>query len=57
LQRRRVIQLELEKVQQDIPRFIEDLEAAEEAKTHVIEELERTNKLVEELKHMLEKAV
>jgi hypothetical protein len=56
LQRRRVIQLELEKVQQDIPRFIEDLEAAEEAKTHVIEELERTNKLVEELKHMLEKA-
>jgi hypothetical protein len=56
LQRRRVIQLELEKVQQDIPRFIEDLEAAEEAKTHVIEELERTNRLIEELKHMLEKA-
>jgi hypothetical protein len=56
MQRRRVIQLELEKVQEDIPRFIEDLKAAEEAKSHIIEELERTNRHVEELKHMLEKA-
>jgi hypothetical protein len=56
MQRRRVIQLELEKVQEDIPRFIEDMKAAKEAKSHVMEELERTNRHVEELKHMLEKA-
>ncbi|TVU46703.1 hypothetical protein EJB05_06254 [Eragrostis curvula] len=56
LERRRVIQLELEKVQQDIPRLVDDWEAAEEAKSHVIEELEKTKRVVEELKHMLERA-
>ncbi|CAN6306370.1 unnamed protein product [Urochloa humidicola] len=56
LERRRVMQLELEKVQQEIPQFKEHWETAEVAKSHVIEELERTNRLVEELKHNLERA-
>lgn len=56
LERRRVMQLELEKVQQEIPQFKEDWETTEVAKSHVIEELERTNRLVEELKHKLERA-
>ncbi|CAD6203931.1 unnamed protein product [Miscanthus lutarioriparius] len=56
LERRRVMQLELEKVQQEIPQFKEDWETAEVAKSHVIEELERTNRFVDELKHKLERA-
>ncbi|XP_066379149.1 protein WEAK CHLOROPLAST MOVEMENT UNDER BLUE LIGHT 1-like [Miscanthus floridulus] len=56
LERRRVMQLELEKVQPEIPQFKEDWETAEVAKSHVIEELERTNRLVDELKHKLERA-
>jgi len=56
LERRRVMQLELEKVQQEIPQCKEDWETAEVAKSHVIEELERTNRLVDELKHTLERA-
>lgn len=50
------MQLELEKVQQEIPQFKKDWETAEVAKSHVIEELERTNRLVDELKHKLERA-
>lgn len=49
------MQLELEKVQQEIPQFKENWETAEVAKSHVMEELERTNRLVEELKHKLER--
>jgi hypothetical protein len=56
MQRRRVTQLELEKVQQEIPQFKEDWETAEVAKSHVVEELEKTNRLLEELKHKLERA-
>ncbi|AQL05957.1 Putative DUF827 domain containing family protein [Zea mays] len=56
LERRRVMQLELEKVQQEIPQFKEDWETAEVAKAHVIEELERTTRLVDELKHELLRA-
>ncbi|GJN31696.1 hypothetical protein PR202_gn00001 [Eleusine coracana subsp. coracana] len=56
LERRRIIQLELAKVQQDTPRIKEDWVAAEKAKSQVIEEQERTKRLVEELKHMLERA-
>ncbi|KAK3151829.1 hypothetical protein QOZ80_3AG0251180 [Eleusine coracana subsp. coracana] len=56
LERRRIIQLELAKVQQDTPRIKEDWVAAEKAKLQVIEEQERTKRLVEELKHMLERA-
>ena len=50
------MQLELEKVQQEIPQFKEDWETAEVAKSNVMEELDRTNRLVEELKHKLERA-
>lgn len=49
------MQLELEKVQQEIPQCKEDWETAEVAKSHVMEELERTKRLVEELKHKLER--
>ena len=56
MQRRRVMQLELEKVQQEIPQFKEDWKTAEVAKSNVMEELDRTNRLVEELKHKLERA-
>ena len=50
------MQLELEKVQQEIPQFKEDWKTAEVAKSNVREELDRTNRLVEELKHKLERA-
>ncbi|KAJ1296874.1 hypothetical protein BS78_01G335600 [Paspalum vaginatum] len=56
LERHRIMQLELEKVQQEIPQFKEDWETTEVAKSQVIEELERTNRLIEELKHKLERA-
>ncbi|KAM0879362.1 hypothetical protein ACQ4PT_034281 [Festuca glaucescens] len=56
LERRRAVQLELQKVQQDIPQLKEDSENAEMARTQVVEELERTKRLIEELKHKLEKA-
>ncbi|KAL6878227.1 hypothetical protein ACP4OV_012397 [Aristida adscensionis] len=56
LERRRVMQLELEKVRQEIPQLKEDWEAAEVSKSHIVEELERTERLVEELKHKLERA-
>jgi chromosome segregation ATPase len=56
MQRRTVIQTELEKLQTEIPRCKEELEAAEIAKSHVVDELERTKRLIEELKHHLEKA-
>ncbi|KQK21392.1 hypothetical protein BRADI_1g60510v3 [Brachypodium distachyon] len=56
LERRRGMQLELEKVQRDIPQFKEYSEAAEVAKSHTVEELQRTKRLIEELKHKLERA-
>jgi chromosome segregation ATPase len=56
MQRRTVIQFELEKLQTEIPRCKEELEAADIAKSHVVDELESTKRLIEELKHHLEKA-
>ncbi|TVU37869.1 hypothetical protein EJB05_11211, partial [Eragrostis curvula] len=56
MERRKVIQLELENLQAEIPRCKEELEAAEIAKSQVVDELERTKRLIEELKHHLEKA-
>ncbi|KAG8097461.1 hypothetical protein GUJ93_ZPchr0013g37672 [Zizania palustris] len=56
LERRRVMQLELEKVQREIPQFEKDSETAEMAKLQVVEELEITKRLIEELKHNLERA-
>lgn len=56
MERRRLIQLELEKVQKEIPQCKEELEAAEMAKSQVVDELETTKRIIEELKHDLEKA-
>jgi predicted nucleic acid-binding Zn-ribbon protein len=56
MQRRKLIQFELENLQTEIPRCKEELEAAEIAKSHVVGELERTRRPIEELKHHLEKA-
>jgi chromosome segregation ATPase len=50
------VQLELQKVQEDIPQLKKDSEIAEMARSQVVEELERTKRIVEELKHKLEKA-
>ncbi|KAL6656975.1 hypothetical protein ACP70R_004755 [Stipagrostis hirtigluma subsp. patula] len=56
IERRKFIQLELEKVQSEIPHCKEELEAAEMAKSQVVCELECTKRLIEELKHNLERA-
>lgn len=55
-ERRKQLQLELEKVQQEIPNYKNQAETAEDAKAQVLEELNRTKRLVEELKLNLEKA-
>lgn len=56
LERSRQVQLELEKVQEEIPEYKKQSEAAEEAKAQVLDELDSTKRLVEELKLNLEKA-
>uniref|UniRef100_A0ACD5WV57 Uncharacterized protein n=1 Tax=Avena sativa TaxID=4498 RepID=A0ACD5WV57_AVESA len=56
LERRRAVQLELQKVQQDIPQLKEDSENAKMARSQVVEELERTKRFIEEMKHELERA-
>ncbi|KAL5196991.1 hypothetical protein ABZP36_000503 [Zizania latifolia] len=56
MERRKLIQLELEKVKKEIPPCKEELEAAEVAKSLVANELETTRRIIEELKHNLEKA-
>lgn len=55
MQRRKLIQLELEKLRTEIPLCKEELETAEMAKSQVVDELEHTKRLIEELKHHLEK--
>ncbi|KAL9268034.1 WEAK CHLOROPLAST MOVEMENT UNDER BLUE LIGHT 1-like protein [Drosera capensis] len=52
---RRIIEQELEKVQEKIPLYKEKSEAAEEAKVQVLKELESTNRLIEELELNLER--
>ncbi|VAH18926.1 unnamed protein product [Triticum turgidum subsp. durum] len=56
MERRGAMQLELEKVKQDIPQVKQGSETAEMARSQVVEELETTKRLVEELKHKLERA-
>ncbi|XP_037469962.1 protein WEAK CHLOROPLAST MOVEMENT UNDER BLUE LIGHT 1-like [Triticum dicoccoides] len=56
MERRGAMQLELEKVKQDIPQVKQGSETAEMARSQVAEELETTKRLVEELKHKLERA-
>ncbi|KAL8141134.1 hypothetical protein V2J09_007155 [Rumex salicifolius] len=55
-EKRKNIDHELEKTQEEIPLFKQQTEAAEEAKTQVLNDLEATNQLIEELEMSLERA-
>ncbi|KAL2944276.1 Protein WEAK CHLOROPLAST MOVEMENT UNDER BLUE LIGHT 1 [Bienertia sinuspersici] len=56
VERRRVIEQELEKMQQDIPLYKEQSEKAEKSKIEILKELENIKRNIEELKLNLERA-
>lgn len=56
MQRRKFIEQELEKAQEEMPLYKQQCEAANEAKQQVLKQLESTKRLVEELKLNLERA-
>ncbi|CAL9129909.1 unnamed protein product [Musa textilis] len=55
-ERRKQVQFELKKADEEIPKYKEQYEAAEAVKGQVLKELDYTKRLVEELKLSLEKA-
>ncbi|KAG6496469.1 protein WEAK CHLOROPLAST MOVEMENT UNDER BLUE LIGHT 1-like [Zingiber officinale] len=56
LEKRKLVQLELERILAEIPDCRNQSEAAEESKMQVLKELGRTNRIIEELMLNLEKA-
>ncbi|XP_072978205.1 protein WEAK CHLOROPLAST MOVEMENT UNDER BLUE LIGHT 1-like [Typha angustifolia] len=56
LERRKYIELELDRMQDEIPQYRKRSEASESAKAQAVEELDSTKRLLEELKLSLEKA-